>query len=180
MTRTSLREVTCSIARTVDVLSDAWAWLIVRDAFIGVCRFDDLQEDLGISRKVLAQRLNDLVEAAVLDKHQYADGPARFEYKLTDKGNDLVPILAALMGWGDRWEPTDGGPPLYIQHQQCSTNHVTVTCDDCGEPATADALTIRPGPGGSVRPGTAIIGKLIGAHDTVSQTTDLPGRSTVP
>ncbi len=154
-------DVTCSIARTVDILSDAWAWLIVRDAYVGVCRFEHLREDLGISGKVLSQRLAALVDAGILTRHPYAERPTRFEYTLTTKGNDLVPILATLVAWGDRWEPTEGGPPMYFEHQDCGAAHVAITCAACGTPATAQTLTVRPGPGGSTGPGTAVIGRRL-------------------
>lgn len=161
MTRTSLNNVTCSIARTVDVLSDAWAWLIVRDVFVGVRRFDDLCHDLSVSRKVLAERLTQLITADVLIKAPLEAGSARFEYRLTAKGEDLVPILATLVAWGDRWEPTTGGPPLYIEHTGCHGASIEVTCTSCGKPVTADTLSTRPGPGGGTGPGTAIIGKIM-------------------
>jgi DNA-binding HxlR family transcriptional regulator len=158
MTRTSLGDVTCSIARTVDILGDAWAWLIVRDTYAGVCRFEDLREDLGISGKVLSQRLGTLVDAGILARHPYAERPTRYEYTLTAKGNDLVPLLATLVAWGDRWEPTKGGPPMYFEHEDCGVVHATVTCSRCCKPVTAETLTVKPGPGGSTGPGTAVIG----------------------
>ena len=139
MTRTSLHDVTCSIARTVDILGDAWAWLIVRDAYLGVRRFEDFRDDLGISSKILSQRLTDL----------------------TEKGNSLVPLLAALVAWGDRWEPTTAGPPIYFHHANCGRTGVAITCAQCGVPVAADTLKVEPGPGGSNERGTALISNVL-------------------
>ncbi len=168
MTRTSLREVTCSIARTVDVLGDAWSWLIVRDVFLGVRRFDDLCADLGVSRKVLAERLRQLTDAGILIRDVGTAG-RRSGYRLTEKGEGLVPILAALTAWGDRWEPTPGGPPLRLDHAGCGAISAEVTCSHCGEPLAADSLVARPGPGGRTGPGTALLGRYL-------QTADEAGR----
>lgn len=161
MTRTSLQDVTCSIARTVDILGDAWSWLIVRDVFLGVSRFDDLCADIGISRKVLAERLRQLTESGVIIKDMDATTESRPGYRLTEKGEGLVPVLAAIMAWGDRWEPTPGGPPLRVEHADCGIITVEVTCSHCGEPLTAQTLTARTGPGGSARPGTALLGGFL-------------------
>lgn len=161
MTRTSLHDVTCSIARTVDVLGDAWAWLIVRDVYLGVQRFDDLCADLGMSRKVLAQRLRQLMEAGVLDRGAVAPSVDRSGYRLTEKGRGLVPILAAFVAWGDRWEPTPGGPPMLLEHAECGRIDAEVTCSRCGGPIAADTLAVGPGPGGSLGPGTAVLGQLL-------------------
>lgn len=161
VTRNSLKDVTCSIARTVNVMGDAWAWLIVRDVFVGVRRFDALCRDLGVSRKVLTERLAQLLDADILVKAPLEDGSPGFEYRLTTKGEDLVPILATLVTWGDRWEPTAGGPPIYIEHRACHGAATDVTCSSCGATMTADTLSVRPGPGGSVGPGTALLGAVL-------------------
>ena len=161
MTRTSLHDVTCSIARTVDILGDAWAWLIVRDAYLGVRRFEDFRDDLGISSKILSQRLTDLTEAGILMTAAYSDRPPRLAYHLTEKGNSLVPLLAALVAWGDRWEPTTAGPPIYFHHANCGRTGVAITCAQCGVPVAADTLKVEPGPGGSNERGTALISNVL-------------------
>ena len=100
MQRTSFEDLTCSVAQCLDVVGEWWSLLIVRDAFLGVTRFDDFQARLGISRNILTQRLNRLVEAEVLKRVPYQDHPPRAEYVLTDKGRTLGPILKALQEWG--------------------------------------------------------------------------------
>src|SRR5436853_3123423 len=102
MQRTNFREMACSIARTLDVIGEPWSPLIVRDVWVGMNRFDQLQADLGISRKVLTERLNHLVEQGVLERHPYDRRP-RFEYHLTAKGIELVDLLMVMVGWGDKW-----------------------------------------------------------------------------
>lgn len=174
MTRTSLRDVTCSIARTVDVLGDAWAWLIIRDVFLGVHRFDDLCADLGVSRKVLTERLRQLTDSGILTRDvgggsdDVATRAARRSpsgYRLTEKGEGLVPILAAFVAWGDRWEPTPAGPPMYLEHDGCASITAEVTCSRCGELLTAHTLVAHPGPGGSAGRGTALLGSYLRPAD---------------
>src|SRR4051812_25620460 len=93
---------TCSVARALEVVGERWTLLILRDAFLGVRRFDDFQADLGIARNVLTDRLGRLVNAGVLEKRAYSERPPRFEYRLTDKGRDLWPVVHALARWGDK------------------------------------------------------------------------------
>ena len=91
----------CSIARTLEVVGERWTLLIVRDVFLGLRRFDQLQESLGVARNVLADRLNRLVEHGILQRVPYSEHPPRFEYRLTDKGRELNVALTALRQWGD-------------------------------------------------------------------------------
>jgi DNA-binding HxlR family transcriptional regulator len=93
----------CSIARALEVVGERWTLLIVRDVLHGLRRFDELQESLGIARNVLTDRLNRLVEDGVLEKVRYSERPERFEYRLTDKGQDLSLALAGLRQWGDKY-----------------------------------------------------------------------------
>src|SRR3954466_13822696 len=93
----------CSIARTLEVIGDRWTLLILRDAFRGVRRFDDLQRDLGIARNILTDRLQKLVDHGVLMRRLYQERPPRYEYRLTRMGYDLSPALVALMRWGDQY-----------------------------------------------------------------------------
>jgi len=93
----------CSIARALEVVGERWTLLIVRDAFLGLRRFDHFQESLGIARNVLTDRLNRLVEEGILERVRYTERPERYEYQLTRKGRDLNIALAALMQWGDRY-----------------------------------------------------------------------------
>ncbi|MFD7029157.1 winged helix-turn-helix transcriptional regulator [Streptomyces sp. NPDC059917] len=101
--RTQLGDADCAIAQALDVVGDWWTLLIVRDAARGVARFDAFQRELGMSRKVLTERLRLLVEADVLTREPYQDRPVRHEYRLTPRGRALLPVLVALQDWGDTW-----------------------------------------------------------------------------
>lgn len=134
----------CSIARALSVVGERWTLLILREIFFGVARFDPLRRRLGISRNVLTQRLEHLVEHGVLEKVPYQDRPVRHEYRLTEKGRDLYPVLLALLGWGDRWA-TEGAPPsLTLTHRTCG-HHLTAktTCAHCGDPLEPGAMRAR-------------------------------------
>ena len=103
MRRTSYEQMNCSIASALDVVGEPWTLLIVRDAFYGVRRFDDFQENLGIARNVLTARLKKLVEAGIFRKTAYRQRPLRHEYRLTDKGAALFTVIVGLKQWGDRY-----------------------------------------------------------------------------
>src|SRR6478735_12212064 len=106
--RTSQADADCAIAQALDVVGDWWTLLIVRDTARGVHRFDALQQELGVSRKVLTERLRLLVDAGVLSREPYQDRPPRYEYRLTPRGRALLPALIALQDWGDTWVTGDG------------------------------------------------------------------------
>ena len=136
----------CTVARTLDVIGDRWSLLILRDAFYGIRRFDDFVSDLGIARNILAARLNRFVDQGVVERRRYADRPPRDEYHLTERGRDLLPVLLALMRWGDRWT-TDGDPPVRLEHRRCG--HVlepALVCDHCRQDLTWRDLRIDPLP----------------------------------
>jgi DNA-binding HxlR family transcriptional regulator len=147
MQRTNFGEMVCSIARTLDVVGEPWSPLILRDVWVGMNRFDQLQADLGISRKVLTERLNHLVDQGVLERHPYDNRP-RFEYRLTVKGAELVDLLMVMAGWGDKWLAGDAGPPVLYRHRACGEiSRVELRCAHCGEPMHADDVELLPGPG---------------------------------
>ncbi|MGW1103473.1 winged helix-turn-helix transcriptional regulator [Streptomyces sp. NPDC002540] len=106
--RTSLADADCAIAQALDVVGDWWTLLIVRDTARGVHRFDALRQELGVSRKVLTERLRLLVDAGVLSREPYQDRPPRYEYRLTRRGHALLPVLIALQDWGDTWVMGEG------------------------------------------------------------------------
>jgi DNA-binding HxlR family transcriptional regulator len=121
----------CSIAATLGFVGDRWSLLILRDAFRGVRRFADLRDDLGIARNILADRLDKLVDAGILERVPYQERPLRHEYRLTAKGRDLSPALIALMRWGDRWA-SDGEPPTLLVHDACGAElEQLLRCPDC-------------------------------------------------
>ncbi len=145
--RKSFSGMHCSVAQCLEVVGEWWSMLIVRDAFLGVCRFDDFQARLGISRNVLNQRLAHLVDAGVLTKTPYREHPPRYDYRLTDKGRDLWPVLNAMRQWGDAHAAPDG-PPLELVHRNCGeVSDAVLTCSTCGEPMRVRDVRARPGPG---------------------------------
>jgi DNA-binding HxlR family transcriptional regulator len=145
--RKSFADMHCSVAQALEIVGEWWTLLIVRDAFLGIRRFDDFQERLGISRNILNQRLTRLVDHGVLEKVPYSEHPPRHEYRLTDKGRDLWPVLTALRQWGDRYA-APGGPPLRVVHKSCGqVSEALLTCSCCGEHMSARDVTAVPGPG---------------------------------
>src|SRR3712207_3951891 len=124
-------DMECSVARTLDVIGERWSLLILRDAFYGIRRFDDFQRDLGIARNVLTDRLTKLVDQGVLERRQYEERPPRYEYRLTAKGRDLLPVLLAMTRWGDRWA-ADERPPVTLTHATCGHDtQATMVCSHC-------------------------------------------------
>jgi DNA-binding HxlR family transcriptional regulator len=147
MERKSFSGMHCSVAQCLEVVGEWWSMLIVRDAFLGVTRFDEFQERLGISRNILDQRLNRLVETGVLAKVPYSEHPPRFDYRLTDKGRDLWPILTTMRQWGDKYGAPNG-PPLLVTHKGCGqVADAVLTCSACGEPIGPRDVRAAPGPG---------------------------------
>lgn len=162
MQRTSFGEMTCSIARTMDVAGEPWTPLIVRDIYLRLHRFDEIRQDLGISGKVLAGRLETLVANEILQRRPYQRNPVRHDYVLTEKGRELAVALMALMAWGDRWTAGGKGPPVRLRHETCGEfTTPVVTCSCCGEPLAADRVSAHPGPGGRVGPGTRLVGSRL-------------------
>lgn len=144
MRRTSFASMNCSVARTLEVVGEWWTMLIVREAFFGVRRFDSMQERLGIARNVLATRLQSLVDHGILERRRYQERPERFEYRLTEKGLDLYPVLVAMMRWGDRWTVGEDGPPVTLLHQPCGNETTPMTtCSACGEALHARDMRAR-------------------------------------
>lgn len=140
--RTSFEEWDCPIARTLDVVGEWWTPLVVRDLAAGTSRFDSLQESLGVSRKVLAQRLAKLQEHGVVERNAYQHNPVRYDYTLTEKGAELAMVLAAMYSWGTRWMLGDSPPPTLMRHDPCGAiTQPVVACSDCGEPLRLADLT---------------------------------------
>jgi DNA-binding HxlR family transcriptional regulator len=147
MQRTDFGEMACSIARTMDVVGEPWSPLVLRDVFAGMHRFEQIQADLGISRKVLTERLNHLVDQGVLERRPYDRRP-RHEYHLTDRGTELFDVLMVMVGWGDKWLAGKAGPPVLYRHHACGdVSHVDLCCSNCGRPMHATDIDILTGPG---------------------------------
>lgn len=145
MRYTRLDQMPCSIARTLDAVGEWWTMLIVRDATLGITRFEDFHRRLGIARTVLKARLDKLIEVGILEKRPYSERPPRSEYVLTERGWDLTPVLIALMQWGDRWAGHENGPPVELVHRSCGhVMHPQYHCDRCSEPLQLPDITARP------------------------------------
>lgn len=155
-------DISCSIARAVDVIGQRWTPLIVRDLFAGMTKFEDIRRDLGIASNILAARLEDLERHGIVERRQYQSMPTRHEYVLTAKGLDLYPVLATLLAWGDKWCSDPDGPPALTVHTDCG--HVTTAktvCAECGGELNAANVVAALGPGARPGPGAALIGDYI-------------------
>ena len=142
-----LSQEPCSVARSVAVIGDRWTLMLLRDCFLGVRRFEDFQERLGITRPILASRLKKLVDEFVLVKVPYQQRPRRYEYRLTQKGLDLYAIVMAIVHWGDVHMAGKKGRPLLHTHDLCGKDFDPVmVCSECGEPLMARQVHVRPGP----------------------------------
>jgi DNA-binding HxlR family transcriptional regulator len=138
----------CSIARSLEVIGERWTLLILRDAILGLTRFEEFQESLGIASNVLTSRLKLLSDEQVLERVADPERPGRPKYVLTAKGAELGPALVLLMKWGDRHYPTPGGPPRLTLHRGCGGNvGPDFRCERCGEPITPGGLDLPLGPG---------------------------------
>jgi DNA-binding HxlR family transcriptional regulator len=158
----SFADVACSIARSLDVVGERWTPLILRDLFAGMSRFEDIRRDLAIAPNVLAARLDSLERHGVVERRQYQTAPVRYEYVLTAKGLELYPVIAALMAWGDKW--VSDAPPVLAVHDECGRKTQAKTvCAHCGGELTAANTAHVVGPGADPGPGTAIIGRYLGA-----------------
>ena len=132
----------CSVARTLEIVGEKWALLAVREVFLGNRRFDEMVRRTGAPRDTLAARLRTLVGTGILERRPYSEHPARYEYRLTDAGRELYPVILTLMRWGDRHLAGDDGPPLVLQHHCGHRLVAQVVCEACGEPV--DARKTRP------------------------------------
>jgi DNA-binding HxlR family transcriptional regulator len=141
----------CSIARTLELVGEKWSLLVLREVFSGVRRFDDLRRRTGAPRQVLAARLATLVDAGLLRRQPYREPGQRTreEYRLTQAGMDLYPVLVSLMRWGDRYldQPT-GGPNVELTHKDCGAPvDVALRCRAGHEVGSARDVRPQPGPG---------------------------------
>jgi len=142
-----INTMTCSVARTLSVVGDRWTMLIIRDAFLGIRRFDGLRDDLGMTPHRLSDRLRKLVRDGILSRIEYQKRPRRFEYRLTEKGIDLYPLLVAMITWGDHWMAGDGGAPVELVHRRCGhAINPKLTCPSCKETIAPREMSARPGP----------------------------------
>lgn len=148
MRRASFEDMSCSVARSLEVIGEWWTLLILRDAFFGVTRFDEFQARLGIARNILAKRLDTLVEHGVLERRCYDEARGRYDYVLTDKGKALWPVLVTIRQWGDEWVVGAGKEPVVMVHATCGERTTAVlACDHCGEELQGRDVRVVAGPG---------------------------------
>lgn len=134
----------CSMSRSIAVIGDRWTLMLLRDLFLGVRRFENFERRLGISRSVIAERLKLLVDEGVLRREAYQDHPVRHEYRLTDKGLALHPVMMAIVHWGDAHYAGEAGPPLIHRHKACGCDFTpALSCSECGEAVGARDVEVR-------------------------------------
>src|SRR3954468_6170709 len=147
----------CSVARTLELVGERWTPLIIRDAFLGVRRFGDFAERLGVARNVLQDRLERLVEAGILEKVPYHERPLRHEYRLTTMGLDLWPSIVALLQFGDKHLAAEAGPPMLLLHHGCGGElDDRRMCRTCGAAVDLGSVDAVPGPGGARAPASPV------------------------
>ena len=128
------------------MVGERWSSLILRDVWVGLTRFEQIQTDLDISRKVLTERLNHLVDHGVLERRAYDRRP-RYEYVLNGKGTELVDVLMVMVGWADKRLTVTAGPPVLYRHHACGEiSHVDLRCAHCGQPMHAGDIELLPRP----------------------------------
>jgi DNA-binding HxlR family transcriptional regulator len=178
MARARIRDPECGIAQALGVLGDAWTLLIIRNAFFGTRRFADFQRQLGVARNVLSARLRHLVESGVLDRIDEGVHGERFEYRLTPRGEALLPVLTSLREWADDWVFGEGNEPL-VMHDRATDRRVPklVVRDLDGRPLTRRELIARPGPArtslpSSFRSARPRSGKVVGVDDAQENETE--------
>ena len=135
----------CSIARALEIVGERWTLLIVRDAFLGLQRFEQFQESLGIARNVLTNRLNRLVDEGILERVRYSERPERYEYRLTRKGRDLQIALAGLRQWGDKY--LSDKAPRISRRKSDKRQVIAAFVPKGADVLRADEIESVPGPG---------------------------------
>ena len=147
MKRTSFADMPCPVARSLEVIGEWWSLLILRDAFLGTRRFADFERRLGIAKNVLSVRLRKLVEDGVLERRASRDDAREIEYRLTDKGRDLLPVVLALAQWGARWTGAeDGALRFENRHTGAPVLPIAVRDADGHELSLRDIRLARPTP----------------------------------
>jgi DNA-binding HxlR family transcriptional regulator len=145
MRETEIEHLTCSVARTIGAVGERWTLLLLREFFLGSRRFEALQATTSISSRALSDRLQRLQELGIITQIAYQKRPVRYEYRLTDKGLDLYPIIVSMTRWGDRWMRGKSEPaPARLVHQHCG--HVfkpVLTCAACGQVTGARDVRVK-------------------------------------
>lgn len=138
----------CSVARALEQVGEWWTLLIIREAFFGVRRFNKFEQRLGISRNILSERLNKLVEFGILERQKVVGIGNPLDYKLTRKGLDLFPVIVALLQWGDKWINHEHGVPVILLDRESGSQIGPVRVVSCsGVPLRPSHVAVEPGPG---------------------------------
>lgn len=141
-------EQVCSLARSMSIFGDRWTLLVIRQVFMKIQKFSSIQKSLGITKHRLSDRLNRLVNLGILYKKPYDNAGTKFEYKLTEKGLALFPIIIGIVQWGDDWLTDQDGPPIVYQHKTCGHfMRPKLCCTECQEEISVHNTFGRPGPG---------------------------------
>lgn len=150
MGRTRFSDMNCGIGQALDVLGDWWTLLIVRDAFFGVRRFGDFEKSLGIAKNILSARLSHLVDHGIFERVDVGSEGHHFEYRLSEKGEALLPLLTALREWSDEWVFGRGNEPVIVQDRRTGRRLPKLRISDAdGKPLSRRDLRTVPGPGAS-------------------------------
>lgn len=143
MAETSVRE--CSVARTLEIVGEKWTLLVVRELLWGNRRFDGIVARTGGSRDILAARLRKLEQHGLVERQPYQERPVRYEYRLTELGASLQPVVNVLREWGDEHLAGEAGPPVVFRHSCGATLRAVVVCAACGEEVHGRNLKIVKG-----------------------------------
>jgi DNA-binding HxlR family transcriptional regulator len=150
MGRTDFSRMRCPVARSMAVLGERWAMLVLREAFYGTTRFDEFERHLGIAPNILSARLRDLTEHGLLERAPLAEGGARHAYLLTERGRDFFPAYLALKAWADRWMAGPDGPPVLLEDAVTGRPvEAPPALSAAGTPLRPEDVRILPGPGAS-------------------------------
>ncbi|HTV77665.1 MAG TPA: helix-turn-helix domain-containing protein [Steroidobacteraceae bacterium] len=151
MQRKNLGLMQCPIARSLERVGEWWSILILRDAFLGLTRFDEFADSLGIAPNMLARRLKGLVQSGLLEKRRYQDRPPRFEYVLTERGRDFRPVLWALLSWGNRHFAPEGASVQIIDAASGEVADPVLVDRRSGRPLTPPHFRAAAGPAATAR-----------------------------
>ncbi|MDB6060944.1 MAG: putative transcriptional regulator [Verrucomicrobiaceae bacterium] len=146
MQRSTLNDVTCPIARALNRVGEWWSTLILRDTLNGFSRFDEIQKSLGIAPNMLTRRLNDLVAEELLERRQYCEKPPRFEYIPTERGRDFMPVIVALLAWGNKHFTPEGENLLLVDRETGKAINPILVDANSGKPITPSNHTLSAGP----------------------------------
>lgn len=146
MLNSDYRGQSCSIARALENVGERWTLLIVRELLRRPHRFAELERKLAVAKNVLTSRLDKLVKLEIVEKVPYTEARDWNDYRLTRKGQDLFPVISALMAWGDKHEAPNG-PPVVLEHECGHAAGHKLVCAYCGDDIVPRAVRVTPGPG---------------------------------